>query len=119
MELRTKYQYTYFLHPYIIDESKYEKYILKLLRDRKCLYKVFQKEKDLDIFNFFLPNIRDFLFPTFDLRGEKLKKFQDLKIAQKAKKIAEQPVAYFNYDIGSDIQGKVGTENGIFLRFNW
>ena len=30
----TKYQYTYFIHPYIIDENKYDKYILKLLKDK-------------------------------------------------------------------------------------
>ena len=28
MELKTKYQYTYFIHPYVIDERKYDKYIL-------------------------------------------------------------------------------------------
>ena len=44
MELKTKYQYTYFVHPYIIDETKYEKYILKLLKDKKCSFKVFEKE---------------------------------------------------------------------------
>ena len=42
----TKYQYTYFIHPYIIDETKYDKYILKLLKDKKCTYKTFEKEKD-------------------------------------------------------------------------
>lgn len=72
MELMTKYQYTYFIHPYIIDESKYKKYILKLLKDRKCSYKTFEKEKDLDIYNFFLPTVRSYLFPTFELREKSL-----------------------------------------------
>ena len=116
MELKTKYQYTYFLHPYTIEESKYEKYILKLLKDRRCTYKIFEKEKDLDIYNFFLPNIRSYLFPTFELRGEKLKVFEKLNIKSMAKKIASEPVAYFNYDLAEDIQGKVGTENGIFFK---
>ena len=116
MELKTKYQYTYFLHPYTIEESKYQKYILKLLKDKKCSYKVFEKEKDLDIYNFFLPNIRNYLFPSFELRGEKLKAFENLKVDSKAKKIASDPVAYFSYDVAEDIQGKVGTENGIFFK---
>ena len=42
----TKYQYTYFIYPYIIEETKYDKYILKLLKDKKCSYKIFEKEKD-------------------------------------------------------------------------
>ena len=33
MELKTKYQYTYFIYPYIIRENKYDKYILKLLNN--------------------------------------------------------------------------------------
>lgn len=116
MELMTKYQYTYFIHPYIIDETKYDKYILKLLKDKKCNYKIFEKEKDLDIYNFFLPNVRSFLFPSFELRGNNLKDFQELKIEGKKKKILRDDVAYFTYDFAEDIQGKVGTENGIFFK---
>lgn len=116
MELKTKYQYTYFVHPYIIDETKYEKYLLKLLKDKKCSCKIFQKEKDLDIYNFFLPNIRNYLFPSFELRGEKLKEFRNLSPDKKAKKLAFEPVAYFTYKLAEDIQGKVGTEDGIFFK---
>ena len=116
MELMTKYQYTYFIHPYIIDETKYSKYIFKLLKDKKCTYKTFEKEKDLDIYNFFLPNIRSFLFPTFELRGESLRDFNSLKIEDKKKKIVKDSVAYFTYNFAEDIQGKVGTENGIFFK---
>lgn len=112
----TKYQYTYFIHPYIIDETKYDKYILKLLKDKKCTYKTFEKEKDLDIYNFFLPNIRSFLFPSFELRGEKLREFNSSKIEEKKKKISKDTVAYFTYNFAEDIQGKVGTENGIFFK---
>lgn len=116
MELMTKYQYTYFIHPYIIDETKYSKYIFKLLKDKKCTYKTFEKEKDLDIYNFFLPNIRSFLFPSFELRGESLRDFNALKIEEKKKKIVKDSVAYFTYNFAEDIQGKVGTENGIFFK---
>ena len=116
MELMTKYQYTYFIHPYIIDETKYDKYILKLLKDKKCTYKTFEKEKDLDIYNFFLPNIRSFLFPSFELRGEKLREFNTSKIEEKKKIISKDTAAYFTYNFADDIQGKVGTENGIFFK---
>ena len=36
MELKTKYQYTYFIYPYVIDEKKYDKYLLKLLNNKNC-----------------------------------------------------------------------------------
>ena len=76
MELKTKYQYTYFIHPYIVDQTKYDKYILRLFRDKRCEFKIFEKEKDMNIYNHFLPSFRNYIFPTFNLRGEKLK---DLK----------------------------------------
>ena len=116
MELMTKYQYTYFIHPYIIEESKYDKYLLKLLKDKKCSFKVFEKEKDLDIYNFFLPNIRKYLFPTFDLRGEPLREFEKMKEEDKLKVITKNHVSCFTYDLAQDIQGKDGAENGIFFK---
>jgi hypothetical protein len=112
----TKYQYTYFIHPYIIEETKYDKYIQKLLKDKKCSYKIFEKEKDLDIYNFFLPNVRSYLFPTFELRDEKLREFKELSIEEKKKRISRDNVAHFTYKLAEDIQGKVGTENGIFFK---
>lgn len=116
MELKTKYQYTYFIHPYMIDETKYDKYILRLLRDKKCEFKIFEKEKDLDIYNFFLPNIRNYLFPTFELRDEKLKEFSKMNINMKKNIISKYPVSYFTYNLADDVQGKVGEEDGIFFR---
>lgn len=115
MELKTKYQYTYFIHPYIVDETKYDKYILKLLRDKKSSFKMFQKEKDLDLYNYFLPHIRDYIFPTFEFRDEKLRNFNDLSLEAKSKIIAKQTMACFDYNFAEDIQGKMGEENGIFF----
>ena len=116
MELKTKYQYTYFIYPYIVDDKKYDKYILKLLKDKKCKFKIFQKEKDLDIYNFFLPNIRNYYFPTFEFRGEVLKEFNKSSVEKQKSIISKQNVACFTYDLAEDIQGKVGNEDGIFFK---
>ena len=35
MELKTNYQYTYFIHPFAIKEGNYQKYILKMLKEKK------------------------------------------------------------------------------------
>lgn len=116
MELTTKYQYTYFIYPYTIEESKYKKYLQRLLRDERCEYKTFEKEKDLDIYNFFLPSIRSYLFPTFELRGDELRDFNYLKVDDKLKIIMKNHVNYFNFNIAQDVQGKVGEENGVFFK---
>ena len=68
MELKTRYQYTYFINNFVIKESKYSKYILKLLKDKRFKLKIFDKNKDLEIYTYFLPKIREFLFGTFSLQ---------------------------------------------------
>ena len=97
MELSFKYQYTYFLHPYIIEPEKYEKYILKLVRDKKTTLRIFEKEKDLDLYNYFNPTIRENLFPTFEIRGQNLKNFKALKPDKLAKELAQQSCVCFEY----------------------
>ena len=118
MELKTKYQYTYFIHPYIIDETRYEKYILKMLRDKNCSLKIFEKEKDFDIYSYFLPQIRNYLFPTFEIRAERLKELNNMRNEAKSTILAKHPCVCFNYNLGEDVQGKIGAENGIFFRVN-
>ena len=41
MELKTKYQYTYFIYPYLIEENNYKNYLYKLLKNKNCKLKVF------------------------------------------------------------------------------
>ena len=73
MELKTRYQYTYFINTFVVKESKYTKYILKMLKDQRFNLRTFDKNRDLEIYTHFLPKIREFLFGTFEL-SEKQKK---------------------------------------------
>jgi len=114
--LKTKYQYTYFIHPYIVDKSKYDRYILKLFKDKRCSFKVFEKEKDLNIYTHFLPNFKKFIFPTFELRGDKLKEFNSLKTEAQSKIVAQHGCACFSYNLANNVKGKVDGNNfGIFF----
>ena len=102
MGLKTKYQYTYFIHPYIVEKSKYDKYILRLFKDKRCKFKIFEKEKDMNIYNHFLPHFRNYIFPTFEFRGEKLREFNNLKPELKSKIVAKQSCAFFTYDLANN-----------------
>lgn len=116
MELKTKYQYTYFIHPYFIDKNKYNSYILRLFRDKRCEFKIFEKEKDMNIYNHFLPSFRNYVFPTFNLRGEELKSFKALKKEAKSKIVSDHSVACFNYHLAENVKGKVDNNDaGIFF----
>lgn len=116
MELKIKYQYTYFIHPFVIPEGKYKKYILKLLKDKKCKLKVFQKEKDIRLYKYFLPNIKDFLFSSFSFTNSKINKFEELPMETRAAVLTKYPCTIFEYTIENDIHGKTGEEKGIFFK---
>lgn len=115
MELKTKYQYSYFIYPFIVNENKYSKYIMSLLKNKNCNMKFFEKEKDLNIYTHFLPKIRQYMFWTFGYNKAKREKFERLEIDMKTAIIAKQPCTIFEYDMGKNIQGKVSDEDGIFF----
>ena len=116
MELKTRYQYTYFIHTYLINQNKYSKYLCKLLKDNRFKLKIFQRDKDLELYTYFLPRIRNFLFRTFDLNKTKLDKLEELPIETRAAVLADCPSVTFEYELKEDIQGKTIDENSIFFK---
>ncbi len=116
MELKTKYQYTYFIYPYIINENKYDKYILKLLANKDIKVRFFEKEKDLDIYTYFLPTIKDFMFQGFSFGKDKIRKFEEFSKEMQGVILSKYPCIMFEYTLGQDVQGKAGEEEGIFFK---
>ena len=116
MELKTKYQYTYFIYPFAIKESKYTKYLLKLLKDDNCELRIFRKDKDLDIYSYFSHRARNYMFNSFNWNKTKLAKLGELPLETKAAILAKNPCTIFEYTIKKDIQGKIDEKNGIFFK---
>ena len=115
MELMTKYQYTYFIYPYLIEEGKYKKYLQSLLRNKKCKIRFFNKQKDIHLYTYFLPNIREYMFWSFGLTEKGIKDFKKLDTTVQSTLLAEHECNIFNYDLPEYIQGKVNDSNGIFF----
>lgn len=115
MELKTSYQYTYFIHPFVIKDGQYQKYILKLLKDKDWNLKIFQKEKDFKLYKYFLPKTREFLFSSFSFGSEKLKQLEELPIETRAALLAKYQCNIFEYHLKKDIQAKVKEKSGIFF----
>jgi len=118
LELLTKYQYTYFIKPFLIKENQYDKYLLKLLKDKNCSLKVFEKERDLNIYSHFLQNVRDYFFPTFNFDKEKVKKLEQMDNDVKLKTISKLHCNIFEYSLDREIQGKIDDENCIYFSIN-
>lgn len=115
MELKTKYQYTYFIYPYIIDENNYTNYMYKLLKNKKCKLKIFEQEKYPGMYNYFLPRIQEYMFWTFDLRKNRIKELQSMNVRTKAAILSKYHCNIFEYELTKDMQAKVGEKNGIFF----
>ena len=43
MDFKMKYQYTYFIYSYLIEEKKYQSYIYQLLKSPNCKLKLFDQ----------------------------------------------------------------------------
>ena len=115
MGRKIKYQYTYFIYPFVVKESKYQKYMLKMLRDKDIYLRIFQREKDLQLYQYFLPKMSEFLFSSFNLSELKLKKFEELPTDTKAAILSKYPCTIFAYHLPRDVQGKT-EENSIFFK---
>lgn len=118
MELMTKYQYTYFIYPYIIEEDKYKKYLQSLLRNKKCKIRFFNEQKDIHLYTYFLPNIRDYMFWSFGLTNEGMRDFKRMDPSLQATLLAEHDCNIFSYQLPENLQGKVESNNGIFFEIS-
>ena len=118
MELKTRYQYTYFIYPYVVEEKDYNKYLLRLLKDKNCTMKKFDIAKDMSIYQNFLPNIREFMFWSLDIEKDGIRDFEKLDSTVKSALLAEHECNMFNYDLPEGLQGKVETNNGIFFEIS-
>lgn len=115
MELKTNYQYTYFIHPFIINEGKYKEYIIKLLKDKNCKLKIFEKEKDFKMYKYFLPSVRELLFSSYSYGNAKLNEMEKLPLETRAAILNNCPCNIFEYNLNTDIQAKMEDEEGIYF----
>ena len=118
MELMTKYQYTYFIYPYVIEEKNYKKYLQSLLRNKKCKVRFFNELKDIHLYTYFLPSVRDYMFWSFGLDNNAIKNFENYDITLKSTLLSEHECNIFNYELSENLQGKVDTSNGIFFEIS-
>jgi len=118
MELKVKYQYTYFIKPFIIEQSKYSKYLLSLLNNKNCKLKIFEKEKDLNLYSFFIQNVREYFFPTFSFDRNKINNLDRMQNNVKALELSKLHCNIFEYRLDKKVQGKISQEDGIFFNID-
>ena len=116
MELKIRDEYSYFIHTFIVNENKYTKYLARLIRDKRFSLKIYRDDVDTDLYTYFMPKIRSFLFKSFDFSQDAINKLDKLPVETKAALIAEFPSVTFEYNLEEEIQGKVEGEIDIFFK---
>lgn len=117
METKIKYQYTYFIEPFIIKEKSYDKYILNLLKDKRITLKIFNSEKDVGIDTYFNEEIKNIMFKTLNESQEQIKNLENIR-EEEYQKIINMPCICFEYKINQNAQAKMGEESGIFFKID-
>lgn len=115
MDFKMKYQYTYFIYPYVIEEKKYRNYIYQLLRNSNCKLKLFDRKKDVGIDTYFLPELKEKMFWSLEKKPSEIKELESMDKKMQATIISQQPCNMFEYILERDVPGKIGEAGGIFF----
>ncbi len=115
MELKTKYQYTYFIYPFAIKEENYKKYVSNLIKNKNYQIKFFDSFKNVELYKYFVPTVKEKIFQDFSFNKEKINKFCKLSLNKQIKTLEKQSCLIFEYILENDMQGKVEEKDGIFF----
>lgn len=117
MEQKIKFEYSYFIEPFIIKTS-YEKFLLKMIHNPRCNIHFFGKEKDANLYTYFLPKTRKSIFWSLDYTREKIRLFNEFDDKMKVNILSKYEAVFFDYDVEDNIQAKIQEENGIYFNIS-
>lgn len=115
MELKTNYQFTYFIYPFAIKEENYKRYVSNLIKNKNYQLKFFDSFKDVELFKYFVPSVKGKMFQDFSFNKEKINAFYKLSANQRIEILKEQNCLIFEYILENEMQGKIEEKDGIFF----
>lgn len=115
MELKTKYQYTYFIYPFVVEQKEYSNFLSKIFLEGKWEPKIFDKISDEEIYSHFLSVVKDKMFSTFSFKSEDVQRFKKMSIKDKVKKFSNLPSCMFEYKFDVNTKGRLEDETTIFF----
>lgn len=113
MNERIRYAYTYFLHPFQVKNRK--KYLAGLIANKNIQIKLFEKEKDIDLYSYFSNDAKKEFFESFELEKAKRIQIEKMTNNQKINYFSKQKTVYLEYNNSQSFPAKLGEEDGIFF----
>lgn len=98
--LNVKYQYTHFIYPFTIENGKYESFLKSILSPKNLWeFKIHEEKEDEESYNFFLPYMKKFLFPTLTWDNEYVKEFKGANKSKQLNMIKKSTCLTFNLNL--------------------
>ena len=118
MELKTKYQYMYFVYPFVVKGKEYTKFITNMILSENWKEKIFNKIEDIEIDTHFMGTAKNRMFPTLSWTLKEKKEFKKSSAIKKAKTLSELPSCMLEYQFNDDVKGRVNNDNAIFFEIS-
>ena len=119
MHIKAKYQYTHFLYPFVIDSEKYPYFIESILKKTKEWTMVYHQYKsDEESYDFFLPYMRKFLFPSLFWDKKYIKKFKTQGVFRRSLELSKTTCITFKYNMARIKKGSITDFDGKVINYD-
>ncbi len=111
MALKAKYQYTHFIYPFVVEEKDYMNFVNSILKNNKDWnLKIHNYDDDKESYDFFLPYMRRFLFPTLFWDKQAEKNYKIMGEIKKTLAISKLSCATFEYKLDNIKNGSISND---------
>lgn len=110
MSLNVKYQYTHFIYPFVVEDKNYYSFLNSIIsQDRDWTLCIHNYETDKESYDFFLPYMKRFLFPTLFWTSQYEKQFKTMSINKKVFNISKLSCVTFEYQLANIKTGSLSS----------
>lgn len=118
MQIKVKYQYTHFIYPFTIQKGKYIDFIESIIKkEKEWSLKIHEYQDDEESYDFFLPYMRKFLFPTLYWNKNYTKSFKNNGPFRKSTILSKLSCVTFNYNLSRIKKGSIELSKDYFINF--
>ena len=108
MSLSVKYQYTHFIYPFVVEDKNYNSFLASIFSQNKdWTLHIHKYENDEESYDFFLPYMKRFLFPTLFWTSQYEKQFKTMPLAKKVFNASKLSCLTFEYQLSKIKTGSI------------
>jgi hypothetical protein len=108
VNMKAKYQYTHFIYPFVVERKNYVSFLNSIISNEKDWnLKIHQYKDDTESYEFFLPYMRRFLFPSLFWDKQFEKQYKLMSNFKRAYNVSKLSCSTFEYKLSGIKTGNV------------